>query len=1156
MPLRRIAFALCLAFNFPDVGSAAANSNVSPDPALPLIANTGEFWTVPEAEKSLPHAFDLDLYFVYYDPFWKLLWARDNNSQSYIPIESGSTRLRSGQRYRLTGTMTPALGLPLATASATLQPDVPGPEPLDTRGRFTESKRFDGQLVSVEGYVNSQIETDPQHFTFELAVEGRRATVQVLIAENSPLPQLEGALVKLTGVYVALAPGSPIHANLWVADPSHVVITDWLDKDPRFQSPIVPIEQLPDVAPTSWTRIVGEVQSSKPGEYVIVRDSTGQVTLRTGMVRPLQPGDRIEAIGRPQLNGIETVLHEALYRTPNSSTTATSGEVARGLPLLRLSEQVRALTADDAARGYAARLRGVVVWSHPSSRTVYLLDASGSIAVSLPPDVAVPPLSGVRIDVVGRSFRDGFAPGLQATSIHEMDTLSVPEARAISLEHALTGGEESQWISLRGFVRAVRHDGAWSHLEVGTSSGDFQARVPRSERVDHFAGAVIQLQGICRALTDSEGQLVDIEVWLDNAADVSIHEPRPANPFDAPLHRIASLRRFNSNNLFQRRVRVSGVVLHHQPGAYLRLQDEEHSLLVFSRDTTPLQPGQRIEAVGFPGREGSRLVLRESLYRKSGDGAEPAPVPLRHPNTLQPDLDGILVEIETTVVDVSRHSAGVRLACQSDGTLFEALLARDSPASSHVAPGSGVMLRGVYVAELDQDKRPRAFHLQLRSDNDLTVLRTPSWWTPRRTMALAGMLAIAILLGLGWVAALRRRVRKQTNQIRDQLEKSARLEAELVRSSRLESLGVLAGGIAHDFNNLLTVILGNVSLVRSGRNLDAEDDRFLRESERAGLRARDLTQQLLTFSKGGAPVRTAALLPDIVREAAGFALHGSSVRCDFDFSPGLWPGHVDRGQISQVVHNIVINAMHAMPTGGVVRIALRNEQISTSSGGTLPAGRYLHLSIQDSGTGISPQHIARIFDPYFTTKQQGSGLGLATVYSIIKKHGGNIDVESVLGQGTTFHIWLPAAECESSSDFTEPAPLPQLRGRALVMDDEAPVREMAASMLRRLGLEVTTTVDGGEVVRAYSEALSGGERYSLVILDLTVPGAMGGKEAMTELLKLDPEVRAVVSSGYSNDPVMAHYREHGFRARVPKPYEFDQFAAAISAANGAVVASN
>ena len=1161
-PLRRIALLLCVAFTWPDAGGAAASSSLADEASTesagtrPQITNTGDFWLVPENAKSLPHTFELDLHLIYYDPFWKLLWAHDSNSQTYLTVDTTSPRLRSGQRYRFSGTLIPARGLPFATATITPLPDSPGPKPLSTRGAFGDARRFDGLLVTAEGYVNSQLETDPNHLSLDLSIEGHRATAQILIAADSPIPQVEGALVQVTGVYVAKGVGAAFQPELWLPDSSHLVITGWLDKDPRFELPVVSIEKLHDLPSTSWTHVIGEVQSQKPGEFVVIRDHTGQATLRTAMTRPLQIGSRIEAIGLPTQDGIETVLRDALYRIPDATILSkTDASAARGLPLLRLSQQVRTLAPDEAARGYAARLRGVVIWSHQTSRTIYLLDASGSIAVTLPPDLVTPPAAGFRLDVAGRSFRDGFAPGLQATSIHQLDSLPVPEPRPVSLEHALTGVEESQWISLTGFTREVRHHGAWSHLEIATSSGEFKVRVPRTERVDSFADAVVAVRGVCRALTDAEGQLTDIELWVNDPSDISIQEPRPADPFAAPLRPVASLRRFNSSNLFQQRVRVSGTVLHHQPGAYLVLQDEDQSLLVLTRGDSVAQPGERIEAVGFPGRDGARLVLRESLYRKTGDGAEPPAATLERPSLLKPRLDGRLVQIGATVVDVSRYAAGLRLACQADGMQFEALLDQFDPAQASVAPGSLVELRGVYVTEFNQDSRPRAFHLRLRSAADIAVLRSPSWWNARRTMTLAAALAFAILLGLGWVVALRRRVGQQTTQIREQLEKSARLEAELVRSSRLESLGVLAGGIAHDFNNLLTVILGNVSLVRSGASLGPDDEHCLRESERAGLRARDLTQQLLTFAKGGTPVRTAVLLPDIVREAAGFALHGSNVRCDFDFAPSLWPGHVDRGQISQVVHNIVINAMHAMPTGGIVRVTLRNEALADGACGTLPAGRYLHLSIRDSGTGISPDHLARIFDPYFTTKQQGSGLGLATVYSIVKKHGGHIDVESQLGRGTAFHIRLPAAERIAHDATASAPPTRRLHGRALVMDDEAPVREMAAAMLRRLGLDVTTTVDGREVVRAYSSALSAGERYSLVILDLTVPGAMGGKEAIAELLKIDPDVRAVVSSGYSNDPVIAHYREHGFRGCVPKPYEFDQFARTIAAIDDPVSAS-
>ncbi len=1122
---------------------ASALGICASEPAAPVtsplrITSAGEFWTVPTALRDIPHELDAELTVTFYDPHWKLLWAADRDGQSYWPLSTTTPQLKAGQRIHLAGSVIPSVGLEFEKTRITLLEDRVATAPLLTADDFDDTNRFNARLVTVDAFVNAQTETDPNHIELDLTVDGVPTRAYLLLDEQSPIPQLSGAFVRLTGVYDAnLLP--QLNVTIWVARADDIVVTGWLDSDPNFKLPPTSIEQLTETG-HSRVRVMGEVQSQKPGEEIVLRDETGQITLKTTMKRIVAPGERIEAVGLPLVRGVEVSLRQAIFRVLSDPAPQPHSQ---GLPLLRLADQVRQLPADAAQKGYAVRLGGVVTWSHPTERIIYLHDASGGIALTLPPDVGTPPPPGMAIRAVGHTIAGSFAPGVQAESIEASKQVPLLDARSITLEQAMTGVEESQWVTLSGFAREITRDGEWSRLHVSTPGGDFVTVVPHSPRIDTLAGAIIRVSGVCRAETDRDLHLTGIEVWAPSGNEITVEEPAPAEPFLEPLQPITSLSRFNPLAAFNRRARVAGIVLHHEPGAYIHLQEDQQALLVLSRDSLPIRPGDRIEAVGFPGRQGSRIVLREATYRRIGDGAEPDALPLDNPGRLQPGLDGRLVQIETTIADVARQTKGVRLIGQSDGVLLEALL--DDPAAS-VEPGSHVSLRAVYVLQFDQDGLPRTFQLQLRSIDDVIVLSPPSWWTVRRTMGLAGGLALAILLGLAWLVALRRRVTQQTAQIREQLEKSARLEAELVRSSRLESLGVLAGGIAHDFNNLLTVILGNVSLVRSGRNLDAEDDRFLRESERAGLRARDLTQQLLTFSKGGAPVRSAVLLPDIVREAAGFALHGSNVRCDFDFSPKLWPGHVDRGQISQVVHNIVINAMHAMPTGGVVRITLRNEQISENSQSTLAAGRYLQLSIRDNGTGISPQHLAHIFDPYFTTKQQGSGLGLATVYSIIKKHGGTIDVESELGRGTAFHIWLPAAERETSSASAEPAPLPRLRGRALVMDDEAPVREMAASMLRRLGLDVTTTVDGHEVVRAYAEALSAGQRYSLVILDLTVPGAMGGKEAIAELLKLDPDVRAVVSSGYSNDPVMAHYREHGFRARVPKPYEFDQFARTIA----------
>ncbi len=373
----------------------------------------------------------------------------------------------------------------------------------------------------------------------------------------------------------------------------------------------------------------------------------------------------------------------------------------------------------------------------------------------------------------------------------------------------------------------------------------------------------------------------------------------------------------------------------------------------------------------------------------------------------------------------------------------------------------------------------------------------------------------------------------------------ARLEAELLRSSKLEAVGILAGGIAHDFNNILTVVMGNVTLAMLDSVVMEAAGRWLGEAERGVMRARDLTQQLLTFAKGGEPVRKAVQLPEIVREAAEFALHGSKVRCEFSQTEDLWAADVDKGQIGQVVQNLVINAVQAMPEGGVVRIGLQNERVQAESTRPLALGDYLYLRFGDTGTGIRAEHLARIFDPYFTTKQSGSGLGLATVYSIVRKHQGHVEVESELGRGTTFHIWLPAAPHSRIEPTERVEEITTLSGRVLFMDDEETIRTLALSLLSRLGVEVTAVADGAAAVQEYVQARDAGAPFRLVIMDLTVPGGMGGREAMQELLRIDPHVRAIVSSGYSSDPVLSNYRAHGFRGMVPKPYRFSDLARTI-----------
>lgn len=370
----------------------------------------------------------------------------------------------------------------------------------------------------------------------------------------------------------------------------------------------------------------------------------------------------------------------------------------------------------------------------------------------------------------------------------------------------------------------------------------------------------------------------------------------------------------------------------------------------------------------------------------------------------------------------------------------------------------------------------------------------------------------------------------------------ARTAEELLRASKLESLGILAGGIAHDFNNILTVIIGNISIAKMQLPSGSPAQNRLDEAEKASLRARDLTLQLLTFAKGGAPIKQTASITELIKDTTGFVLHGSKVQCHFDLAPDLWPVEVDEGQISQVMDNLVINAVQAMPNGGRINVASHNVTLDANSGIHLPAGRYVQVSVQDSGIGIPPDILPKIFDPYFTTKAAGTGLGLATSYSIVRNHNGLMTVQSNVGEGTLFKIYLPASDKPLRQTQIDLSPMNKCQGRVLVMDDDERIRDLLKSMIEAIGYEVETTANGNEAVNRYRDAMSAGQRFDVSIMDLTIPGGMGGKEAVKLIKELDPKARAIVSSGYSNDPIMANHRENGFAGVLSKPYKIQDLA--------------
>lgn len=385
---------------------------------------------------------------------------------------------------------------------------------------------------------------------------------------------------------------------------------------------------------------------------------------------------------------------------------------------------------------------------------------------------------------------------------------------------------------------------------------------------------------------------------------------------------------------------------------------------------------------------------------------------------------------------------------------------------------------------------------------------------------------------------------KLQNEIKERLRAENELqkrEMEIIKSSKLESIGTLAGGIAHDFNNILAGILGNIQLAKKMTEPENKLYDILIRAENVAHKARNLTEQLITFSKGGVPIKCLAQINDIVKDASKFASSGTNIICKFDLSENLQNAEIDEGQILQVITNLVINATQAMQEGGTVEIRTENIEVKPRNDFGLAPGEYVKISVIDNGAGIPEEIIDKIFDPYFSTKTNGSGLGLSTSYSIIKNHGGFINVETKAGAGSKFHVYLPSSSSKLDKvELNADKKIKIKNKHILIMDDDETVLIPLSEMLTSMGCHVKISRNGNEAVDSYKKYQKIGRPFDALIMDLVIRGGMGGWEAMEKIIKIDPDARAIVSSGYSNDPVMADFTKYGFRAVLQKPYRDDE----------------
>ena len=1115
------------------------------EPRWPTITDPAIVWSMPTDEKAQAHPLKIQGRVSYFDSNYKLFWIEcDDHIGTYVRLSGKPPAMRTGQYVVIEGTITPNIGLNADDVTVRVIEENSPVTPLDAGGRINDVNTLTNRIVNVDGFVDSQQMIDPTHIRLTLIVENRPVVCWLKPDNPEHVPNWRSHFVRITGLYSHRfdPTNTSVFLEIWMAGQSALKVLGTLDDSPRFKGPVTAIGDLYRMAAGTEVRVRGSVQSHEVGASLTLEDGTGQVEISSIQTMHLLADSEVEAVGRLELSGPRWVIDTALYRQAGSPAAEPNPAPSVSLRPLTTVAQVKAIGNEAAAHGLPVDIRGMVTWSQEESDFFYLQDLTGGIRVHYDRSKTGFFQFVKYLEVKGVTRAGRVSPTLELRDFNDLGSMNYPPAKPVTLDEALTGKEDGDWVEMRGFVRSIVSEGEWRWIFVTTPSGDFTGHLQNPVNFVANPGSLIRMHGVCETQAGADGSVSSITLRVPFLHDIAIEEDAPADVYELPLRQVGDLAQMSAG-LGMLRVRVTGTVQYAVPGQRIYMEDSGKGLLLLSRENLQLVPGNRIEAVGILGREGARTILREAVCRRTGYGPTPQPIVLPETRPLVPSADYRLVRLRATLIDVFRSAGHTRLALQQGDTFFDASLDQIAGANDLNLPiGAGLEITGIYRLLFDDFHQPRAFDLLSRTPADIAVYARPRFWTVQRSLDVAAVLAGVVLLGLAWIRALRRRVRQQTAQIRGQMEERARLEAEVQRAARLESLGRLAGGIAHDYNNLLTVIMGNISLMKLNPEVMGAEEEQVREIEKGVLRARGLTRRLLTFSEGGEPMRAAVDLSVVVREAVARATDGAQGRCSCEIAANLRAAKVDPEQISQALQILVRNSVNAMPAGDAVRVAVSNAEIEKGSP-TLSPGAYLKITIADTGEAIPPDELPRIFEPFFATQRSGDALELPTVFSIVRKHQGHVDVQSSAGKGTVFTVWLPAArEGGDPAPKAPAAPVPPTPAvtapiRVLLMDDEESIRRVGAIVLRRMGLEPTAVPDGDSALREFEAAQNAGRPFSLLILDLTIPNGIGGQATIETIRKAGSHVPAIVCSGYSGDPVMANFGDYGFQAVVPKPYD-------------------
>jgi PAS domain S-box-containing protein len=768
-----VAFACFFAFGTAHLRAEPKSAN-----ARPALQTVADFWNIPADQRNEPHPVRYDAWITFCDPQWGNLWFSLGGYPGYLPLSKNPPPLVPGQRVLLTGTIVPSEGLSADRIQITLLDQSYPPAPLSIAGKVGDIWQFDQKFVTAEAYVDRQMVIDPNHLRLFLVIENRPVIGWVWLSGNQEVPNFAGNFIRITGVYSARSDPSSTATDIeiWAAGFQNITVKHPISRDPRFNRPVTPIGNIFKTAPGTEIVIRGRVQSQVIGSTVAVRDDTGQITVHTVQEQRFAPGTEVEALGHTSPFGTAWTLYPAMVR-PIAAATPAAPKSADGA--LRWVEEVRQLSGEEAANGRPVVLTGVVTWALPEQDYIFLQDVSGGIRIKIDRNATRLPGITQSVTVEGVTYSSPLGPAINLSRIRTISAMRLPFAKPVTFEQAMTGSEDAQWVEMRGYLQGhyVQDGRTWMHLI--TPTGDFRACIQTPEDLKPFERALIRMRGVCDVSTDSMGRPTGVVLWLPYLHSISVEEDAPADLFDLPLRTISHVRQLSASPNI-RRVRVAGTVLHHHVGEHLYLQQGTSALLVLSRETTPLMPGDTVEAVGLLGRENTRAVLRAATYRRTGHQQPPAPIAIETLDGSTDALDGRLVTVRGTLVNLFKQPSSTQLTLQTGETLFEAKLANGTQNGRAAAPDlkleSGLEITGIYRAPQGHTPQHHGAELEIRSPAEIRVFRKPRILTVQRAVTISAVLAGLTVMGLVWVSALRRRVHRQMQQIRTQLEREVQLE--------------------------------------------------------------------------------------------------------------------------------------------------------------------------------------------------------------------------------------------------------------------------------------------------------------------------------------------------------------------------------------------